>query len=243
MNISRSQTPVSPSVAAEEAFRPTQAHQLTPYSSPRALSGKQRISLDVSALYLPSLCNEDEVEIPIICYFPTIMSRRVSCGSCVPAESSWDWGDGDVTPPLSPKPSIQVVSPAADRYKRKRQDEEEEEEGIVVNNSSNNNRKTARLPCPTSLWQASLESPLAQHQQNQKNSKPQELPMIPNFPGVSRSSADQDIQGTILGNCGSHKQFVANTLEQAAASLALPLSFTSNHLNKCLRPEPRKSTS
>jgi hypothetical protein len=247
MSISRSQTPVSISGAAEEAFRPTQAHELTPYSSPLTLAGKKVTRLDVSVLYLPSLCNEDEGEMPNICYFPATSSRRISC---VPEESSWGWGDGDVTPPLSPKSTIQVVSPAADRYKRKRQDEEEEEERIARNSNSNNNNKTTCVTCPTStsLKEAfSLESLLSRLQRNQKKLKPQGIPTFPNLRGISRSSSDHDILASSLDNSGDNNRFEANTLEQAAAYLALPPAFgttiASNHIHECLRSELRKSSS
>lgn len=112
----------SPTTATEEKadgrFFPTDTHQLTPYASP--VSKKRCFEIDVSVFSYPldndrdfnneqassDVMTPDLMATPLRCYMP----RRVSGHGAITNFSSLD---GDVTPPLHPNPTIQIVSPSA----------------------------------------------------------------------------------------------------------------------------------
>ena len=91
--------------AANERFLPTNTHQLTPYASP--VSEKKCIEIDDSVFF--SSLDDDKVSVtpslalPVRSYMPRRVSGSGASRICL---------DGDVTPPLHPRPTIQIVSPS-----------------------------------------------------------------------------------------------------------------------------------
>ncbi|CAB9514878.1 expressed unknown protein [Seminavis robusta] len=194
------------------SYLPTETHQLTPFASPTA--GRKRcldLDLDLplldtgsdsdttSVLFLPPLpfVERQQNQQRDLSYFP----RRVS-GSCVETyattssiSSSSSWGDGDVTPPLSPKPTIKVVSPGAtantffnniNNNKRMRytvEDQEQQDEDTTFRNKSVvTNTDTNRPRPPSPLWVISLEKLLLQEQRNSQRKNNTSFPVLPQLP-------------------------------------------------------------
>lgn len=182
MTTTRCQTPVptgssGTTTNVDGRYLPTDTHQLTPYASP--ISEKRCVDsawFFSSASSPPSLDNDNNkisvtpamvCESPVRCYMPI---RRVSCSSLL--LDGLD--DGDVTPPLHPKPTVQIVSPSVLSWELLRTDERRYQ--------CSKRKRAAEGLQAGSLAKTSLQSLL---RRSMKTEQAFELPMLPMLPDLS----------------------------------------------------------